>query len=315
MVNEVKSRQVGHIAILITNIVFGVSIPIVKSALGYPGMNANTLSFCRFLGAMLLFWGVSPFLKKEKVPVRDLGVIALASVFGIVMNQWVFMNGLSYASPFDVSLILTMGPILTLILSFFFLREPITGLKMLGVGLGAVGAVWLALFSQDTGGESGVSRVLGLVLCSASVTSYAFYLTFFKRVIDKYSAVTLMKWMFTFSSFISLPFCLGDFLHSPIVQGAAMSLYWQVLYVVVAVTFLPYFLLPIAQQRIRPTIVSMYNYAQPVLTAIVSILIGLDTWQWGRLPSVFLIFIGVYLVTQSRSRQDGIKGTHSTSGQ
>lgn len=137
------------------------------------------------LGACLLFWTVSLFLPREKVAPRDIVLLLFASVFGIQLNQMLFLWGLSLTSPIDTSIIATIVPVLTMVLATLFLREPITWLKAGGVLLGCGGALLLILVSRH--GTGGTSSVAGDVLCVISAVSYATYLTAFRNVIVKYS--------------------------------------------------------------------------------------------------------------------------------
>ena len=192
----------GHAALWVANIIWGLNAPIGKSVLWsetHPqGVNPFALSVYRMLGACLLFWTVSLFLPREKVAPRDIVLLLFASVFGIQLNQMLFLWGLSLTSPIDTSIIATIVPVLTMVLATLFLREPITWLKAGGVLLGCGGALLLILVSRH--GTGGTSSVAGDVLCVISAVSYATYLTAFRNVIVKYSPVTTMKWMFLFAA-------------------------------------------------------------------------------------------------------------------
>ena len=192
----------GHAALWVANIIWGLNAPIGKSVLWsetHPqGVSPFALSVYRMLGACLLFWTVSLFLPREKVAPRDIVLLLFASVFGIQLNQMLFLWGLSLTSPIDTSIIATIVPVLTMVLATLFLREPITWLKAGGVLLGCGGALLLILVSRH--GTGGTSSVAGDVLCVISAVSYATYLTAFRNVIVKYSPVTTMKWMFLFAA-------------------------------------------------------------------------------------------------------------------
>ena len=58
------------------------------------------------------------------------------------------------------------------------------------------------------------------------------------------------------------------------------------------------------QQVLRPTVVSMYNYVQPIVAALVSILLGLAVLTVTHAVAAALIFTGVAMVTFSKSRRD-----------
>lgn len=194
----------GHGALLLANVIWGLNSPICKTVLLSPenpeGLNHFALTVYRLVGAFLLFWLASAFLPRERVAWRDLGGLFVASLFGIQLDQILFLWGLSLTSPINVSIIATTVPILTMILAMFFLREPITPLKTGGVLLGAAGAVLLILISSR--GESGGGSIAGDIITLVSSVCYAIYLTACRKVILKYSPVTTMKWMFFFAAIV-----------------------------------------------------------------------------------------------------------------
>lgn len=61
--------------------------------------------------------------------------------------------------------------------------------------------------------------------------------------------------------------------------GVAIS-FIGIIYLIILATFVTYFLIPVAQKRIRPTLVSMYSYIQPIIAIVISIVIGMDHLTW-----------------------------------
>ncbi len=299
-----KGQFKGHSALWIANIIWGLNAPLCKSVLRSAtqpdGVSPFALSAYRMIGAALLFWLVSSLMPREKVAPRDLLLLLLfASVFGIQLNQMLFLWGLSLTSPIDSSIIATVVPILTMVLATLFLREPITWLKSGGVCLGCCGAVILVLLGQHT--ASGSSNVTGDLLCIVSAVSYAIYLTAFRDVIVKYSPVTTMKWMFLFAAIVA-----SVIYYRPLTEEnyAALSLRTGlgIGYVVICSTFISYFMVPIGQRYLRPTLVSMYNYVQPVVAVLFTVALGLDTFGFTKAAAALCVFVGVWLVTKSKSR-------------
>ena len=56
--------------------------------------------------------------------------------------------------------------------------------------------------------------------------------------------------------------------------------------------------------QMRPTVVSMYNYVQPIVASIAAILMGIGSFGWEKGVAIALVFLGVYFVTQSKSKAD-----------
>lgn len=289
----------GHIFALTANILWGLMAPIGKSAL--MEFSALSVTTFRMVGAAACFWLLSAFCKQEQVDHRDMLKIFFASLFALVFNQGVYIFGLSMTSPIDASIVTTTLPIVTMIIAAIYLKEPITNLKVLGIFVGAMGALTLILSSQTAG--SGNGSIIGDLLCLVAQISFSIYLTVFKGFSQKYSPITLNKWMFIYASICYIPFSYQDVAG---IQWAEISTaaYIQVGYVVVGGSFLAYIFIMTAQRLLRPTVVSMYNYMQPIVAAIAAIIMGLGTFSWAKGTAIALVFIGVYIVTKSKSKAD-----------
>lgn len=288
----------GHASLLIAYVIFGINTPVSKEIMANSEISAGALTFFRIGGAALLFWTVSLFTKKENPPLRDLIMLFVASLFGILLNQAPFIVGLSLTSPINASVIVSVMPVITMILAAFFLKEPITWKKAIGVFVGASGALLLILSGNMSDHRDG--SLAGNLLCLLSTCAFAVYLSAFKKVIVKYSPITCMKWMFLFATIYCLPFYWNNI---AIINYASIQvdIYLKMMYVIVCASFLSYLLIPIGQKKLRPTIVSMYNYLQPITSSLVAVAIGMDMFGWLKGSATALVFIGVYIVTKSKS--------------
>ena len=289
----------GHIFALTANILWGLMAPIGKSAL--MEFSALSVTTFRMVGAAACFWLLSAFCKREHVDHRDMLKIFFASLFALVFNQGVYIFGLSMTSPIDASIVTTTLPIVTMIIAAIYLKEPVTNLKVLGIFVGAMGALILIMSSQTAGG--GNSSIIGDLLCLVAQISFSIYLTVFKGLSQKYSPITLNKWMFVYASMCYIPFSYHDVAS---IQWAEISTaaFVQVGYVVVGGSFLDYIFIMTAQRLMRPTVVSMYNYMQPIVASIAAIIMGLGVFGWEKGAAIALVFLGVYIVTKSKSKAD-----------
>lgn len=298
-----KEKWIGHLAVLATAILFGLNIPIAKSLMPewFSPLAASAL---RMLFAAVAFWITSLFFPAEPVSKKDLLTLFAASFFGIFLNQTTYIIGLSQTSPIDSSIIATSTPILVMIISFFVLREPISLKKTLGVLLGLGGAIYLIYYSQSHPTET-TSSLKGNIYCFIGSILYSIYLVATRNISQRYSPVTLMKWMFLFAAIFILPFSYNDIISAKaITETAPPEVYLKLTYVLAGATFLTYILIPTGLKRIRPTTVGMYNYVQPLVASFVAIGIGQDHFSMDKLLVGIVIFYGVYLVTVSKSRAD-----------
>ncbi len=291
----------GHLSMLGANVMWGMMAPVAKMVMAAGIVAPLLMTDFRMIGAAILFWTASLMAPREHVPFPDLLRLAGAGMLGILFNQGCYVFGVGLTYPGEASIITTTMPIWVMILAAFFLGEPVTLKKVGGIVLGASGALILVL------GSGVVSRVLkadnpvlGDILVLCAQFSYALYLTLYKYFLKRYSLFTLMKWMFTFASLAILPFSVPTIASTD--WSAITPQEWGgVAFVVGGGTFVAYIFVMIGQKTLRPTLVGMYNYIQPIVATGLGIYMGLDAFTPVKLLAVVLIFSGVVLVNFSRA--------------
>lgn len=294
----------GHTCMFVANLLWGLMAPISKDTLNYfneHNISAFVLVACRVGGAALAFWILSCFIKRPKVTWHDRRLLLLAALLSVIFNQCLFIVGISFTSSIDASVITTLLPIVTMIFAAIVIHEPITGLKTVGVLLGMSGAI-LLIMGNGQGLSFDSNHIIGDGMCLGAQISFALYLVFFKGLISRLDAVSLMKWMFLWATIAIVPFVIPEIAKINF-SDIPSSVYLEICYTVFVATFLTYLLLPFGQRNLRPTIVSMYNYVQPVVSTIVSLIWGISTFGIVKGIAIGLVFAGVYVVTQSKSRQ------------
>lgn len=294
-----REKLAGHLAVAATYTIFGLNLIFCKDIANAEAVPPVVLFTLRAVGASALFWLISLFLPGERIARGDMGLIALASFTGLFVPQMTFLSAITMATPLDTGILGTLGPIFTMFFAFLFLKEPITFKKAGGVALSFAGVLLLVLNSVHAAGPASTTP-MGFALLLLNSLSFALYLGAFRPLIARYSVVTFMKWMFLFSLLMALPFSVRGLLALDF-GAIPPKVGWEIGYLIFFATFVAYFLIPFGQKRIRPTLVSLYTYLQPVIAAVISVWIGMDTLSWQKILSAFLIVAGVVLVSRSRA--------------
>jgi len=297
--NNTKQYQ-GHIALLCSSVFFGLNFVISKSLLN-GAISPAGLNALRFLAAAAAFWLISLFMKPEKVSGKDLLILLGGSALGLMLNQILFVQGLSRTSSINASIISTTVPMLTMIFSAMILKELISWMKIIGVIIGGAGAIFLILNSIHSFDKE--SSLLGDLLCLASCAAYSSFLVIINPISQRYSPVTLMKWMFLFAVVLIIPFSINSV---TIIDFAGLGTQnWLSLgFVLVFATIIPYFLIPVAQKRLQPTTQAMYNYVLPIVATALAVFTGTGTLTVTKVIASVLVFVGVYIVTRSKTKAD-----------
>ncbi|MBO6188393.1 MAG: DMT family transporter [Prevotella sp.] len=281
---------------------WGLMAPVGKDAMTH-GFDGITMVTFRVVGACVLFLIASLWAPKEHVPRRDKLMFSGAALFGLLLNQCCYTLGLSITSPINASIVTTSMPIFAMLLAALILKEPITGKKALGVLMGCSGALMLILTSAAHA-DGKVGDIRGDLLCLFAQFSFALYLSLFNPLIRRYNVFTVNKYMFLWATLILLPFTFGHVKGVVLGEPIPARTWWEVAYVVGVGTFLCYILTMIGQRTLRPTVVSVYNYVQPIVSVGASLLMGIGVLKPTHAVAVVLVFSGVWLVTKSKSRRD-----------
>ena len=297
---EKDRRLNGHIACFTAYAIFGINIIVCKDLTGGHLISPIALFTLRSLGAGALFWILSLFGPHEKVERKDYLKIFAAAFLGYFVTQLTFLIAIPDVTPMHCSIMSAMSPIYTMFIAAIVLKEPLSWQKSGGVLLSLSGIIFLIL--NNAGARSGASEstLMGLFMMFLNSFSFSLYLGIFKPVIQKYSVVTFMKWIFLFSSIMALPFSYEEMFSLSWTRIPSAQL-WELGYLVVFATFISYFLIPYGQKRIRPTLVSMYSYIQPIIATVLSIILGMDILTWQKILAAAMVFGGVIIVSRSRA--------------
>ena len=287
-----------HGALVAVQLIFGTWPVVGKLALR--ALPATGLVTFRIVGATVAFLLIRRAAESPRIQSKgDYWRLALYSLLGVVLNQFLFVKGLELSTVINSALLGTTIPIFTLLVSVLLGYESGSWRVAVGLLLAACGVVYLinpaqANFSRET-------NIGNLILLFNSL-SYGAYIAISQDMIKRYGALTVITWIFVFGSLVTLP--IGGYHLSKISFSTVPTLVWlAMLYIIVVPTVAAYYLNAWALGRVAPSVVAIYIYLQPLIAfAVAPFFLGesLNSRTW---LAAALIFAGVATVTvRSRSR-------------
>lgn len=282
----------AHLALLGANLIYGANYTIAKEVMP-DYVQPLGLVVLRCLGAVPLYWLVGLYFK-EKIQRDDFPRLIICAVFGIAINQLLFLKGLNLTVPINAAVIMTSTPILVLIVAAVLIRERITLLKASGIALGMAGALLILLAGKEVSFSS--DTFVGDFLIFFNASFYGVYLVLVKPLLERYHPITVMKWVFLFGFLMVLPFGFNE------IQEVSWStmpprIMAATAFVVFGLSFFAYLFNSIGLRQLSPSVVSIYIYLQPLLASMFAIIAGKDLLTGVKVASAMLIFLGVYLVS------------------
>jgi len=297
-----NSSLKAHISLFLAQVIYALNYSIAKDLMP-TYIKPLGLVMMRISGALLLFWIMSFFSKREPLEKGDLKKMMLLAFFGVAVNQAFFIYGLSLTKPINSAIIMVSNPIAVMLFTIFIFKERFTFYKLTGLAFGVIGALTLLLFKAHGAFAIGSETIAGDLMTLINSLSWAVFVVMAKPYIQKYQTVTVMKWIFLFGFIYMFPFGMPDLLS---VQWQALSsqTIFAMAFVVVATTFLAYLLNTYALKALSSSVVSMYIYLQPFLATTIAIVLGKDEITTIKIISASLIISGVYLASRKTKEEN-----------
>ena len=291
-------KRKAHIAVICSNFFFACNYNLVKT-ISPSLIGPFALNVLRIGLSLSLFWGIwTAGNTKAGFQKKDWLRFILCSLCGVVVNQLLFIKGLTLTSATHASLLVLVTPIVVTCFAFWFLKERFTILKGIGLLLGASGAAFL-VFQRDTG-LAASDYLLGDILVIINAFVYSLYFIVVKPLMARYTALHVMRWMFTFGFFFMLPFGwrqLGEI--------SADIWKWQHIaalsFICVIGTFLAYYFNIYGIRHLGASVTGSYIYTQPVFAVTIAVLLLDEQMSWQKLLAAALIFSGVFLVNKKKA--------------
>lgn len=280
-------------------ILWGIMAPLGKDAMSN-GIAPIAMVFIRVSGAAVCLW-IADSLHHTRGNRKDIGLLSIAALLGVVFNQGLYTMGLGFTSPINAAILTTTLPIFSLVIGALFFHRKINLTKGCGILAGLSGALFLIVGTAGTVTLFGLG-ITGDILVIGAQCSAAAYLNIFQKVIKRNGVVFIQKWMMTFAAAYILPFAFGSLAET---QWNALSpgVFAEAAYVTVFGTFVANFLMTHAQHTLQPNTIAMYNYVQPVVACALTLIMGIGTAGIPHLIAAGMVFAGVWIVTSTEERK------------
>jgi drug/metabolite transporter (DMT)-like permease len=290
-----------HLALLAVQLMFGTWPIFGKFALR--SLPSLSLVAFRVAGATVAFVALGLMTRRfSRIERRDWPLLIASSLLGVVLNQWLFVKGLSLTTVINATLLGTTIPVFTLLVSILLRYDRASPRRIFGILLAAAGIVYLigpqhADFSQS-------SRAGDLLIITNSLC-YGTYIAISKDLVDRYSALTVITWIFIIGCVPTVPVGVLSLSHTSL-SAVSPTVWAALVYIILVPTVGAYYLNSWALARVPPSTVAVYIYLQPLIGfALAPLLLG-EILSWRVIWASILIFAGVVVVTR-RARSQAIK--------
>jgi drug/metabolite transporter (DMT)-like permease len=262
-------------------------------------IQAFGLNFIRVAVTVALFWLLF-LLKpgKSGIDNKDIPRFIFCAITGVAINQLLFIKGLTLTTPIHAALLILITPVFILLIAVLLGNEKMTLLKTTGLLLGIGGSSLLIISRENS--VIGSNILLGDVLVIINAISYAFYYILVKPLMQKYTALQVIRWVFTFGLVLIFPFCWDQFIATEWQQFGATQLL-ALAFIVLGATFFAYLFTVYGLQHLSASAAGAFIYLQPIFSSVFSFLVFGERITLSKLIAAVLIFVGVYLINKKKT--------------
>lgn len=289
--NFSKLKFVIKITILV--VVWAFAFLFIK--IGLEELSFVNLTIMRFLITCLVLILILFFQKKRfsKLHKRDIVPIFLLGFFGVIVYHLGLNYGEQFISPAAASLIIATVPVEIIILSTIFLKEKIGLKKLIGVIIALCGVVVISIWGK-AGASIHIEYISAVLAVLIAAIMSALYTIAGKKLLTRYSALSLTTYVMLLGSLGLTPFIRGSLLDQ--ILKMSMTGWFAVIFLGVFSTVVGYGLWYIVLKIKSASEISIYLYAIPVLSTIISYFMFKEKITLMFILGGFLVIAGLIIV-------------------
>ncbi len=273
-----------------------------------PHLTPMAVAAARAVGAAVALWLV---LLLTRGPVRiasgaDVARFALFGFLGVFVNQVLFLGGLRDTAAVKASVLVTTIPVFTALAAIVLRQERARRHTLIGIALGCAGAVVVGGLDRF---DLGSRTFTGNVKIIVNALAYALYLIWSRPLLARYSPLTAITWIFTFGAMFTAP--LGWSALVADAPGLDARGWWTLAFIVAIPTIGAYVVNLWALKYATATLVSIYVYLQPIVSAVLAVAMLDERVDARLLAGAALIFAGIWLATGTGRRSESSRTRRS----
>jgi len=257
----------------------------------------------RFLiGGLLLL----PLALKEKnlynvtITGKDYLKFALAGILVVCISMLFLQLAVFYGKAVLSAVIVSTNTLFVAVFAFFFLKERITKLHIIGLGLGLLGLFFI-IYGDRVQLSQSRNLVLGVVFGIAAALTFALYTVYSKQLVIRFGNFTALCYTFIFGAILLFAYSIltgKEVLFEPNLKNIVLISYLSIF-----VTGLAYILYFSSIKQIGAAKASLYFFLKPAVAAILAWLINRETVNLMQL-------LGIVIIMLSLSREAVVRLLH-----
>ncbi len=287
--SQTAGRMRIRAALISVQVLFGINYLASKFIVTH--MAPGAWALLRTSGALLILGGIVLLARRPWPSRRDTLLLGVAAMFGIVLNQGLFLEGLSRTTVSHSALICSQIPTFVLLFSVLSRQEKLSVRKGLSFVAG-IGGVLILLEADRFRFDS--RYLAGDLMTLANAASFGLFVVLSRRIMARNDPWTATAVVFLFGTAGMALYGGPDLLRTDF-GFLTPGMVGAMVYVIIGATVVTYFLNLWAVKRTQATRVALYIFLQPLIATVLGILFRSNEITGRFLVATALVFVALML--------------------
>lgn len=292
-----KAPFESYAAIVFAELCWGLSFIWTQQLAGEQQIPVFVLIFVRMLISALAMVVISLVARKslrmERSDVKWFLLLAFFEPFLYFLGETFGIKATN--SPTLSALIIALIPIVTMFADMFFYKTKLAAIAKAGVLVTLPGTLLMVLKKDP----STSVYWWGIALLMLAVFASCGYSITVRRLVNRYSALTINTWQFCIGSVFFLPFFLltrGDFPVGNLFVAPAVG---PLLFLAILCSCGAFSCYVFAIKHLGITRACIFSATIPIVSAAASYFMGIETFSWVEMAGIAIVITGVILAQRN----------------
>jgi drug/metabolite transporter (DMT)-like permease len=296
-VTPARSALVPRLAAFAAVVLWGISFVATKAALRE--LSPVTLIFTRFALGVLVLVLILTLRRESLIPPRDTWpMLALMGFVGIFLHQMIQAHALTLTTAVRTGWLIALTPIWSALLAASFLGERFGSRKVLGLLLGAIGALLVITRGQLSLDVLALPSTRGDLLVVASTFTWTIYTLLGRDTLKRLGSTRATTAAMFFGWAMMFPFFVSEGGWREYSSLSSTSLI-AVGFLGIGCSGLGYLFWYAALERIDASQVAAFLYIEPLVTLVAAVTLLGESVAVSTIVGGVLVLLGVLMVQTS----------------
>ena len=300
MSSQILIHPLPYLALIIAHLIWGVNFVAVKITLEeFPPMS---LAFLRFALASLF---LAPFFlaQTKKIPIakKDIPRFIAVGILIVTLNITFFFEGMIRTSAINASVLTLIIPALSVLLGWFFLKEKIYLINLVGILVGLLGALIIIEVPQLILGIYSPTTLMGNILIILAATFWVIGAIISRGLLKKYPSLTVTAVAFMVGVVTFFIPAAREYFQNPAWPGNISLIgFLGLAFMTLLSSISAYFLFEWGLAKTSVNKADLFQYIEPFIASFLAVLILGEKITPPFLFGSAIIILGVYLGTLAK---------------